>query len=289
MRQRKIWAGLVLVLLCTLAMGMSVFAADTTMKNKKWVSGQGGAYVDSDKDGEIDDFQSWGKSYYKIQIPKQGYIVVEAKLSSLPGEKQYLEYINEDSDTYEEVDRSTSLFLLNAKKKQLAEHSNFFFSRKNHIVFTAVVKKGTYYVAAEGDQKYQLRYSFTPVSKVSKTGKRPAKAVSLKKGKTVKSLIISDRDQYFKISLKKKSKVTLAFNAQVRATRWDGLNIQFLIKRGKYVKVIDEKGKMVPKGYLYYNEVVGKDKVTVTLPKGTYYIRAFAWEGIGGYYTMKWR
>lgn len=34
MRQRKIWVGLVLVLLCTLAMGMSVFAADTTMKNK---------------------------------------------------------------------------------------------------------------------------------------------------------------------------------------------------------------------------------------------------------------
>lgn len=84
MRQRKIWAGLVLVLLCTLIMGMSVFAADATMKNKKWVSGKGGAYVDSDKDGKIDDFQSWGKSYYKIQIPKQGYIVVEAKTSSLP-------------------------------------------------------------------------------------------------------------------------------------------------------------------------------------------------------------
>lgn len=35
MRQKRIWAGLVLVLLCTLAMGMSVFATDTTMKNKK--------------------------------------------------------------------------------------------------------------------------------------------------------------------------------------------------------------------------------------------------------------
>ncbi len=288
MRQRKIWAGLVLVLLCTLAMGMSVFAADTTMKNKKWVSGQGGAYVDSDKDGKVDNFQSWGKSYYKIQIPKQGYIVVEAKLSSLPGEKQYMEYMSEDSDRYEEVDHSTSLSLLNSKKKQLAEHNNFWLSRKNHIVFTAVVKKGTYYVAAEGDQKYQLRYSYTPVSKVSKTGKRPAKAVSLKKGKTVKSLITGDRDQYFKISLKDKSKVTLAFNAQVRATMSEGLNIQFLIKKGKVCKVIDEKGKLVSNGNLYY-EVKGKDKVTVTLPKGTYYIRAFAWEGTGGYYTMKWR
>ncbi len=110
MRQRKIWAGLVLVLLCTLAMGMSVFAADTTMKNKKWVSGQGGAYVDSDKDGEIDDFQSWGKSYYKIQIPKQGYIVVEAKLSSLPGEKQYNEYYSEDGDLESFASTKLSLF-----------------------------------------------------------------------------------------------------------------------------------------------------------------------------------
>ena len=288
MRQRKIWAGLVLVLLCTLIMGMSVFAADATMKNKTWVSGKGGAYVDSDKDGKIDDFQSWRKSYYKIQIPKQGYIVVEAKTSSLPGEKQYLEYINEDGDRNEEVDHSTSLFFLNAKKKQLAEHSDWL-SGKNNLIFTAVVKKGTYYVAAEGDQKYQLRYSFTPVSKVSKTGKRPAKAVSLKKGKTVKSLITGDRDQYFKISLKKRSKVTLAFNARVRAAMMDGLGIQFLIKKGNVCKVIDEKGKLVSKGILYYNEVTGKTKVTVTLPKGTYYIRAFAWEGTGGYYTMKWR
>lgn len=276
MRHRKIWIGLVLVLLCTLAMGMSAFAADITMKNKKWVSGQGGAYIDSDKDGKIDDFRSWGKSYYKIQIPKQGYIVVEAKLSSLPGEKQYIEYISEDSDRDEKVDHSTSLSLLNSKKKLLAEHSSWFLE-KNNLIFTAVVKRGTYYIAAEGNQRYKIRYRYTSVPKVSKTGKRPANAVSLKKGKTIKSLITGDRDQFFKIRLSKKSKVTLSFSAQVRDINFDGLNIQFLVKKGKVYKMIDSYG------------VIGKDKVTVTLPQGTYYIRAFTGEGGGGYYTMKWR
>lgn len=66
--------------------------------------------MDSDKDGEIDDFQSWGKSYYKIQIPKQGYIVVEAKLSGLPGEKQYNEYYSEDGDLESFVSTKLSLF-----------------------------------------------------------------------------------------------------------------------------------------------------------------------------------
>lgn len=288
MKRKRMWTALLLVLLCALATGMSAFAEDVSIKNKKWVSGKGGAYIDSDKDGRVDDFQSWGKSYYKIQIPKQGYIVVEAKLSSLPGEKQYIEYISEDSDRDEKVDHSTSLSLLNSNKKQLSEHNNWLSGKKN-LVFTAVVKKGTYYIAAEGNQKYRFRYSFTSVSKVSKTGKRPAKAVSLKKGKTVKSLITGEEDQYFKIKLKKKTKVTLSFDARVRAAMMDGLGIQFLIKKGNVCKVIDEKGKLVSKGILYYNEVTGKDKVTVTLPKGTYYIRAFAWEGTGGYYTMKWR
>ena len=34
MKNRKIWIGVVLTLLCTLLMGVSVFAADATMKNK---------------------------------------------------------------------------------------------------------------------------------------------------------------------------------------------------------------------------------------------------------------
>ena len=65
MKNRKIWMGVVLTLLCTLLMGVSVFAANTTMKNKKWVTGECGVFVDTDKDGVVDDFRSNGKAYYK--------------------------------------------------------------------------------------------------------------------------------------------------------------------------------------------------------------------------------
>ncbi len=72
-RSKRIWTGLLITLACTLMMSIPAFAANTTMKNKKWVTGQGGTYVDADKDGTVDTFQSAGTTYYKIQIPKQGY------------------------------------------------------------------------------------------------------------------------------------------------------------------------------------------------------------------------
>lgn len=87
--KKKIWTGVIVILLCMAAIGgMTVSAANTTMKNKKWVTGQGGAYIDADKDGKKESYQSYGKSYYKIQIPKQGYIVVDVKTSEIPGEEE---------------------------------------------------------------------------------------------------------------------------------------------------------------------------------------------------------
>ncbi len=69
----------------------------------------------------------------------------------------------------------------------------------------------------------------------------------------------------------------------------DALNIRILVKKGNSLMSVDKRGKLEPKNSFYYYTVKGKDKIDMTLPKGTYYIRAFAWEGIGGYYTMKWR
>ncbi len=69
---KRVWAGLLITLACMM-MSVPAFAADTTMKDKKWITGQGGAYADTDKDGTVDIYQSAGTTYYKIQIPKQGY------------------------------------------------------------------------------------------------------------------------------------------------------------------------------------------------------------------------
>lgn len=287
MRNKRTWLGLILTLFCILALSIPTSAANTSMKNKKWVTGQGGTYLDTNKDGKKDTYQSTGKTYYKIQIPKQGYIVVDVKTFQLPGEQEYNDYMNEDGDGDEENDVCTTLELLNSQKKQLGEYSNFLLE-KNSFVFTAVVKKGTYYLTVEGDQKYKIRYTFTAVPKVSKAGKTTKSAVSLKKGAVVKNLISHDKDHYYKIKLAKKSKVTLSLNANVRHPMVDGMNIQILTKKGKNYRVVNNKGKLVSKNDLFYWEAIGKDKITATLPKGTYYIRVWTLNGSGGYYTMKW-
>lgn len=286
--KKKIWTGLIFVVLCMAVMGMTVSAGNVAMKNKKWITGQGGVYIDTDQDGKKDSYQSYGKSYYKIQIPKQGYIVVDVKTSKIPGEQEYHENMDGEDDGLEEEDASTYLSLLNAKKKTLGKYDNFF-SGKSSMVFTAAVKKGTYYIAAEGDQQYKIRYTFTPVSKVSKAGKSLKKAVALRKGGTVRNLLYGDKDQYYKFTVKEKTKVTLSFNAKVRSTMMDGMCVQLFLKKGSSYRQIDEKGKNTDKDNLFWWELKGKDKVTATLSEGTYCVRVFAWEGTSGYYTMRWK
>ncbi len=286
--KKKIWAGVIFVLLCMAALGMTVSAADTTMKNKKWVTGQGGAYIDADKDGKKDTYQSYGTSYYKIQIPKQGYVVVDVKTSKIPGKDEYDAYMNEDDGLEEEDDASTTLCLLNSKKKEVGSCTNLF-SGKSSMLFTAAVKKGTYYIAAEGDQQYKVRYTFASVSKVSKAGKSLKKAVNLKKGATVRNLLYGEKDQYYKFTVKEKSKITLLFNAKVRGGLLDSMGIELLIKKGGSYQQVDEKGKTVSANDAFYWEMKGKDKLTATLPEGTYYIRAYTWKGMSGYYTMRWK
>ena len=256
-------------------------AKNITMKNKKWVTGQGGIYEDLDKDGYL-DFISYGTSYYKIKIPSQGYIVVDVKTSSLPRSEEYEIFYDEPNDA------RTNISLLNSKKKELGAGGITIYEKSR--AFTAGVKKGTYYISVEGDQKYKLRYSFTSVPKVSKAGKSLKNAVSLKQGKTVKNLLMDGRnDLYYKIKLKKKSKVILSFQAKVKGEGFlDEMSVQLLVKKGKQYREVNEKGKLISKNQSYWWEIDGKEKLTFHLPKGTYYIRTST-IGWGGYYTMKWQ
>lgn len=87
-KSKNILVGLFMVLLCTLVVGMSSFAADATLKNRKWASG-GASYVDTNNDGVEDTIRDSGVSYYKITIPKTGYIKVQVNLSDAPGAYEY--------------------------------------------------------------------------------------------------------------------------------------------------------------------------------------------------------
>lgn len=279
-RKRKL-LGFMVMVLCFLSLSLTAFAADTTMKNKKWVTGQGGAY-EKDETGYV-SYESNGTSYYKIKVPKQGYIIVDVKTSELPGKDEY----DAQDDEYDGDSGVTNVDLLNSSKKTLSENSNVL-NGKNNFSFSWAVKKGTYYLAVNGDQQYKIRYSFTQVQKVSKAGKNPKSAVSLKKGATVKNLLFPNQAHYYKIDLPAKSKVTLSFNSKIKEVDNLGmaLTMQVAVKNGKSYKLVDEKGKLASKDESVWWEIKGKDKVVLNFPAGTYYIKM---NGTGsGYYTMKW-
>lgn len=103
------------------AVPVSAFAAeDKTMTNKKWISGVGGVYVDEDKDGKIESYESYDTQYYKIKIPKQGYIMVDAKLSPLAGKQAYIDNEGiDDEEGMDYTDESLSITILNSKKRSL--------------------------------------------------------------------------------------------------------------------------------------------------------------------------
>ena len=284
-------------------------AADRTLQNKKWASGEGGVFVDSDKDGVRNFYQSNGIAYYKLKIPKQGYIIVDVKTSALPGQKEYDDHDREEwendpepwnNEEYEKPIWHTEVKVLDSKKKGRLYFDNEISLEnkvKKNYTFSVAVKKGTYYLAVDSGQKYKIRYQFTPVAKVDKAGKSFKKALALKKGKTVKSLYFGEEytHQYYKIKLTKKSKVTLSFDfSKLKATDGAGLSdddasVSLFVKKGNdYWWVVNNKGKASNKDIAIWWDMSGKEKHTWTLPKGTYYVRI--WSSITtGYYTMTWK
>lgn len=286
MGNRRKFLGFLVMVFCFLAGSVTAFAADTTMKNKEWLSGQGGAYVDEDKDGEL-EYKSYGTSYYKMKVPKQGYIIVDANFSELSGAEKYRGQNSEYEYDEEFGEGYTNIELLNSSKKTISFNGNIL-SGKRKISFSCAVKKGTYYLAVSGDQKYKIRYSFTSVAKTSQAGKRLKSAVSLKRGVMVKNLLFDvDSSHYYKISVPKKSKITFYVNSKIKYLDGNlGLFMQILVKKGNGYKWVDEKGKILSNDLATW-DFKGKDKLVCNFPRGTYYLRVGSYFNTG-YYTLKW-
>lgn len=279
--KKKLWIGCIMVLLCTIVLGMTTFAAGAkTMKNKKWISGKGGVCQDEDNDGKKEALRLYDMQYYKIQIPKQGYIMVDVKQSPLPGWQEYLEC----NDPEEDDPDGLYVKLLNAKKKDLAGYR----MEESNQKFSWAVKKGTYYLAVTEDVTYKLRYTFTPVPKVSKAGQTIEKAATIKKGTAIKNLLFDDNYQnYYKFQLNKKTKVVLVCDSKIIGGDYEEMTVQIWTKKGKDYRQVNTKGKILSKNSTYGFDVEGKKTITYTLPKGTYYLRTFALGS--GYYTIKWK
>ena len=276
------------------AVPVSTFAADDkTMTNKKWISGVGGAYVDEDKDGKIESYEPYDTQYYKIKIPKQGYIMVDAKLSPLAGKQAYIDNEGiDDEEGMDYTDESLSITILNSKKKELTYYSSDDTRKKNQYRFSWAVKRGTYYLAVMGNANYKLRYAFTQVKKVSRAGKTMKKAVTLKRGKTVKNLLFYDNKNFsghfYKLNVPKDSKVVVACNSKLTGNDFSNLFVQIYVKRGGKYRQVNTKGKLIPKDSVEWYGMEGKDSVSFKLSKGTYYLRALSISG-SGYYTLKWK
>ncbi len=181
----------------------------------------------------------------------------------------YLSVVNA-ADEYDKVT------LCNSKKKAL---SNSVYAK----YATFGVKKGTYWIKVDSDYNSKGNYTFqVNYTKIKeKSGTKRAKAVSLKKNKTVKGTITAGSKQtdWYKFKLKKDSKIK-------SLTLKGGTN-------GKIeAKIYNSKGKAVSaktasisyNGYRYSLYTSGKIK------KGTYYIKVYnANKKHSGYYTLSWK
>ena len=280
--KKRIWIGCIIALLWTMALGVTTVAAgDETMKDRKWISGTCGEYVDTNNDGSIDSYKNFDTLYYKITIPKQGYIMVDVNTSALPGKQQYLEYIWGDEEP-EDEDADIDITVLNSKKKPIS----FSYNSDEVKKFSFGLKKGTYYLAVEGNTAFKLRYTFTPVTKVSKAGKNFAKAAAIKNGITLKNLLVgATAKHYYKLKLTRNTKVVLECDPKIKGDGFStGMVVQMFVKKGKKYKQLNPKGKVVS---IYSYDVEKKKNITYTLSEGTYYLRV--WSMGSGYYTMKWK
>lgn len=243
------------VAILTAFCGMSVFAADRTVSlaNNTWYSQTEGpadmSYSDS--------------TYFKIQVKKTGYLKIQG------------------NGYYSDGSVSSMYFkFLNSKKKVLNDSEGC--SSYNGYTSHFAVKKGTYYVAVRGTGAYRLRYSFSAVSE--KSGSKQKKAVKIKKGKTIKGLVLygesNTKCDWYKIVLTKKQKLTFTFGA--RATGY----IRFqIVPASKKVRLYNASGYLRDETNTYQT----KDK----LPKGTYYVKILKGASAGktdsGLYTIKWK
>ncbi len=263
---KKVFLLTALTLLFLMGMSTGVFAKDVMLKDGKWVKG-----TTCEKEDD--------NTYYKIRIPKTGYIRVDYQLGA-------------------ESLADGEIYLYDSKKKILSLSE----SEDGPVCFA--LRKGTYYIQSrdtgEWDEEsednrflgetYRLRYRFTSYKEQGKKVTKMSKAPLLKKNRTVKGLLFPGEAEensstcaaLYKIKVPQTSKVT--FDIKLGSTVNMGPDIR--------ITLLDSKGRRLYNGRYdkkkYTSYETGKE--TVKLSAGTYYIRVdqFFVES-SGYYSISWR
>jgi len=199
--------------------------------------------------------------YHKIVISKPGYITLQGYAQGSTSTPKY----------------NISVGLNDASKKSL--YGVYLNSSKGFTTYFGV-KKGTYYISAKQYGNYKLKYTFTAVSE--KSGSSKSKAVTLRKKKAAKGLLIAgesaNKSDWYKIKLTKKQKLSFAITG----------------KSSSYfrVKVIPKKSRLnISNSFFAVDNGSYTWKTDKKVPAGTYYIQISRYSGSlnSGYYSLKWK
>lgn len=154
--------------------------ANATMKNGKWIMTSSAGYGGST--------ESSVSGYYKIVVPKRGYIKVESSRNS----EEYADFS-----------------FYNSKKKKIRNIVGVIGKNHGRTDYVAV-KNGTYYLKMDSAGNNRIRYTFK--ADPDKKNYTMDTAITLKRGQVVRNVFYPDTkgmkgDRYYKIVLTKKQRV----------------------------------------------------------------------------------
>lgn len=192
---------------------------DTSLTNGRWVVGASTYEWVGDK-------SIMRGGYYKISIPKAGYIKLEASKDSKP----YWDFA-----------------LYNSKKKKY-EDVYLYGSDSNYGASYTAVQKGTYYLKMKNSGQYKFRYIFK--ADPSKKNYTKKKAISLGRKKTVHNVFYSNAkkstlQRWYKIKVTKTQRVTWTGDAWLLDSK--GRHVDRIYDNGKYYTK-----KKIKKGTYYF-------------------------------------
>lgn len=184
--------------------------------------------------------------YYKVKVNKAGTITFDI-------EGTYSSYVT----------------LCNSKKKAISTKKSITAVDDNKIVFG--VKKGTYYIKVNTNND-TIRVKSTCKAVAQKNNATKKKATTLKFKKKAATIVLATEKKgssdWYKFYNPKKKKVTVTYNSSLTGD----LEISFYSAKGKkfgskrIYEGVDRTSGIIP-----YSGIRGSN--TMTLPKGTYYIK----------------
>ncbi len=216
----------------------------------------------------------WAKGYkegngeylYKIKAPSDGVIEIE------PGAD-----VNHSSGG-----ASVETMLLNSKCKAVSDES---YSNEDDRA-KYCVRKGTWYIKVTDSGLFQFRYRFTKM-KTSKNVKQ-SKAVSVKRGKTVKGILAAGEGEkngrWYKMVVSKTKKVTISMKTSIGDI---DLYKIYIYKKGSSEPVATVVAPIRFGGPAKYSM-----SKKCLLDKGTYYMKVFKrndYKKSSVQYSIKWK